>query len=65
MGFLERQKAIYTYLDNDDTGRKCLSEIQKLGIAINDQSEVYKGYKDLNDYLCGKKQVQKKPGLKL
>ena len=65
MGFLEQQKAIYTYLDNDDAGRKCLNEIQKLGIAIDDQSKVYNGYKDLNDYLCGKKQIQKKPGLKL
>ena len=63
--FIQSHNKIHTYLDNDDAGRKCLNEIQKLGITIDDRSEVYKGYKDLNDYLCGKKQVQKKPGLKL
>lgn len=66
--FLKRHDTIYTFLDNDDAGRKCLNEIRKLGKTVSDQSKIYNGYKDLNDYLCGKKQVQQKQqkgGMKL
>ncbi len=66
--FLKRHDTIYTFLDNDEAGRKCLNEICKLGKTISDQSKIYNGYKDLNDYLCGKKQVQQKQqkrGMKL
>ncbi|MDR2918204.1 MAG: toprim domain-containing protein [Tannerella sp.] len=58
--FLKRHDTIYTFLDNDEAGRKCLNEIRKLDKTVSDQSQTYSGYKDLNDYLCGKKQVQQK-----
>ncbi len=58
--FLKQHDTIYTFLDNDEAGKKCLNEIRKLGIPISDQSKIYQGYKDLNDFLCGKKQVQQK-----
>ncbi len=58
--FLKQHGTIYTFLDNDDAGRKCLNEIRKLDVTVSDQSKMYNGYKDMNDYLCGKKQVQQK-----
>ena len=66
--FLKSHKEIYTYLDNDDAGRKATALIKSNYVSVNNRSERYAGYKDLNDYLCGKKQVQKivkKRGLKL
>ena len=51
IGFIQFHDNVHTYLDNDDAGRKCLSEIQKLDITVSDQSKKYQGYKDMNDYL--------------
>ena len=46
---------IHCLLDNDEAGRKAYRELEReLGGRIRDFSENYHGYKDLNDYLCGK-----------
>ncbi|KAA6311438.1 DNA primase, partial [termite gut metagenome] len=51
----------YCYLDNDKAGASAYEEIRnKCGLNVSDRSVHYRGYKDLNDYLCGKKQVQEK-----
>ena len=48
---------IHCLLDNDEAGRKAYRELEReLGGRIRDFSENYHGYKDLNDYLCGKRQ---------
>jgi hypothetical protein len=48
----------YHYLDNDKVGTFTLMEIRnKCGLNVSDRSVHYRGYKDLNDYLCGKKQI--------
>jgi DNA primase len=70
MSFLKKHKAIYTYLDNDDAGRKATELIKSNCILVNNRSERYAGFKDLNDYLCQKPMVKpeikkKKTGLKL
>ena len=51
--FLARHRSIYTFLDNDDAGRKALSEIERLcpQSEVIDQSDFYRRHKDLNDYL--------------
>uniref|UniRef100_UPI004055A460 toprim domain-containing protein n=1 Tax=Alistipes sp. TaxID=1872444 RepID=UPI004055A460 len=51
--FLARHRSIYTFLDNDDVGRKALSEIERLcpQSKVINQSDFYRGHKDLNDYL--------------
>ena len=51
--FLARHRSIYTFLDNDDAGRKALAEIERLCPRSNviNQSDFYRGHKDLNDYL--------------
>ncbi|MBS5979694.1 MAG: toprim domain-containing protein [Dysgonomonas mossii] len=53
---LEKYEHIYCYLDNDEAGKRSVNEIcQRYGIRVSDQSSQYREYKDLNDYLCGKK----------
>lgn len=51
--FLARHRSIYTFLDNDDVGRKALVEIERLcpQSKVINQSDFYRGHKDLNDYL--------------
>lgn len=50
---LEKYEKIYCFLDNDKSGKQALQNIQKhLGNRVIDQSNYYKNYKDLNDYLC-------------
>ena len=53
---LERYTAIHCYLDNDLAGRKTVETIAGLyGKKVIDHSESYYNYKDLNDYLRGKR----------
>lgn len=51
---LSRYERIYCYLDNDEAGMRATIDIQqRYGVKVSDQSVHYRGYKDLNDYLCG------------
>ena len=71
MNFLKKHQSIYTYLDNDEAGRKATELIKSANSTVYNRSTQYAEYKDLNDYLCGKKQVvkpevlKKKTGFKL
>ncbi len=42
---------IYAYLDNDDSGRKALEKMKQIGKTVIDQSEIYQGYNDFNEFL--------------
>ena len=68
--FLKKHQEIYTYLDNDEPGKQASELIKSNCVSVNNRSERYAGFKDLNDYLCQKPQVKpevkkKKSGLKL
>jgi len=56
--FLKEHKNIYGFLDNDEGGRKAFQKIKTSCFSAEDMSVKYAEYKDLNDCLCGKKQVQ-------
>jgi DNA primase len=58
MDFLKSHKEIYTYLDNDDAGRKATELIKSNCVSANSRSERYAGFKDLNDFLCRKPVVK-------
>ncbi|KAA6317970.1 DNA primase [termite gut metagenome] len=60
MDFIKSHKDIYTYLDNDEGGQRATRLIKETCPSINDRSAQYAGYKDLNEYLRGKKLVQQK-----
>ena len=48
---------IHCLLDNDEAGRRAYWELEReFAGRIRDFSDNYKGHKDLNDYLCGKRQ---------
>jgi DNA primase len=51
IGFLKSHQEIYTYLDNDEAGRKATELIKLNCVSVNNRSERYAGFKDLNDYL--------------
>ena len=56
---LAEYEHIHCLLDNDDAGRKATQAIQKEYCwHVRDSSHLYSEYKDLNDYLCGKKFIQ-------
>jgi hypothetical protein len=42
---------IYAYLDNDDSGRKALEKLKQVGTNVIDQSGIYQGYNDFNEFL--------------
>ena len=50
---------IHCLLDNDHAGWKATREIEReYSCRVRDFSHEYRGYADLNDYLCGKRQEQ-------
>ena len=56
--FLKKHRNIFAYLDNDESGRKAIQVIKSSCVAVDDRSVRYAAYKDINDYLCGKKKAQ-------
>jgi hypothetical protein len=42
---------VYLYLDTDDAGKQAVEKLSKNGFSVYDQSRIYEGHKDLNDYL--------------
>jgi len=69
LDIIENYTTTYCFLDNDHAGTKAWFAISdRCGLKVSDQSVHYRQYKDLNDYLCGKKMEQtpqKKRGMKL
>ncbi len=54
---LHGYERIHCLLDNDEAGARAYQELRKeFTDCIRDFSHDYSGYKDLNDYLCGKQQ---------
>ncbi len=74
MPFLERHRAVHTFFDNDEAGRRTTAQVQQLARAVEavDQS-FFRNYKDVNEYLQARQKKEQsqpirkapKPGLKL
>jgi hypothetical protein len=58
MDFLETHCEIYTYLDNDEAGRKATELIRSANPTVYNRSTKYAEFKDLNDFLCQKPMVK-------
>jgi hypothetical protein len=58
---MEKHQSIHLYLDQDEAGRKNTKLALKRSPNFKDESKLYKGYKDLNDWLInfGKLKMQK------
>ena len=51
LSLMEKHDCIYLYFDNDEAGRKHNSLALKRLDKFRDESRLYKGYKDLNEWL--------------
>ncbi len=56
--FLSKHEKINAFLDNDEAGKLTLEKLQKHKLPVVDYSIKYTEFKDLNDFLCGKKTVR-------
>lgn len=56
--FLSKHEKINAFLDNDEAGKQALEKMQKRNLPVMDISKRYTEFKDVNDYLCGKKRVK-------
>ena len=56
---MERHQSIHLYLDNDTAGRKCASLAEKRSVKFKDESKVYQGSKDLNEWITKVENIQK------
>lgn len=54
-----RQQSVRLYLDRDTTGQNCTRRALSLGKQFTDESWLYKGYKDLNEWIMHPGQSQK------
>ena len=66
--FIASHERVYTYLDNDEAGRKATAELKAACRNLSDQSIHYRQYNDLNDYLrsrCPVKEHRRSHGCKL
>lgn len=52
---MEKSRSVHLYLDNDPAGKACVSAALKRSKQYHDESHLYKGFKDLNDFLTGRK----------
>ena len=56
---LGNYEKIHCFFDNDTAGIRAVQELYKeYSFRVRDSSRIYSGYKDLNDYLCGKRLMQ-------
>lgn len=56
--FLSKHTKINAFLDNDEAGKQAIEKLKKRNLPVVDISKRYAEFKDVNDYLCGKKLSQ-------
>lgn len=56
--FIASHERVYTYLDNDEAGRKATAELNAACRNLSDQSVHYRPHNDLNDYLRSRRPVK-------
>ena len=57
---MEKHENIHLFLDHDNAGRKCTSLALKRSLQFKDESKLYKGYKDLNDWMMNFGKLERK-----
>ena len=61
---MEKHEQIHLYLDHDEAGKKCLDIALKRSSKYKDESSLYEGYKDLNDWIMNFGKLEHKQSLK-
>jgi DNA primase len=49
--YMEQHDRIRLFLDSDKTGQNCIAQALSWSLKYKDDSSLYKGYKDLNDWI--------------
>ncbi len=62
---MEKHEHIHLYLDRDEAGKKCLDIASKRSLKYKDESSLYNGYKDLNDWVMNFGKLRHKQSLKV
>ena len=57
---MEKYERIHLYLDHDTAGRKYTDMALRKSVKVTDESKLYKGYKDLNEWLMNLGKLKKK-----
>ena len=60
---MEKYKHIHLYLNHDAAGKKCLDIALKRSSKYKDESKLYEGYKDLNDWVMNFGKLEHKKSL--
>lgn len=50
---------VRAFLDNDEAGRQALQSLTLAGVQVQDMSQYYAGYKDLNEFLLASQKQEK------
>ena len=56
---MEKHDKVHLYLDHDEAGRKYAQIALKRSVKFQDESKLYKDYKDLNDWVMNFGNMQK------
>lgn len=63
---IKGRECVSLFLDNDTAGRKAKAQIESTGVRLEDQSDLYKSFKDVNEYLTASHQtLARRKGVKL
>ena len=62
---MEKHEQVHLYLDHDEAGRKCVELALKRSPSYKDESNLYHGYKDLNEWVMHFGKLHKKQSLKV
>ena len=57
---MEKHDRVHLYLDHDNAGRKCAQMAQQRSLKYRDESRLYKGHKDLNEWRMNSRFCQRK-----
>lgn len=52
---LKEYQSVHLYLDNNDAGRKCTEKALSISAKFKDESGLYRGHEDLNDFLLARR----------
>ncbi len=64
---MEKHEKIHLYLDNDKAGKECVTQAMQRTNRVIDESSLYNGHKDLNEWLdslTAPQQLKQSRGLK-
>ena len=57
---MEKHDRVHLYLDHDNAGRTCTKIAEQRSSKFTDESKLYKGFKDLNEWIMKRELEQKK-----